>query len=323
MHTKLIVRLSNFILAMLAACAGGVASAQTGSASYPSRFVTVVAPTLSGGSADTVLRQFLTPVSQSLGQQFVVVYKPGAGGTIGAEFVARSKPDGYTLVLGEGNFSAAVAMYKDLSYDPGKDFVPVSVLVNRAILLSATPSLPVSNGKEYFEYARANPGKINFGVVSTNGELSLAAMHKLANARVEIISYKGTSEMMPDLLTGRIQATAITMQSTIGFVRAGKLKALGIASAERSKLDPNLPTIAEQGAPGYTYSSWVGVLAPAGTPKPIIDKLNAAFYAAAQNPELRQKYEKDFVDVLAGSPEQAAAFVQSDVDSWRSMRTTR
>lgn len=323
MQARFIARPSRFVFAVLATAVVQAALAQTGGNAYPSRIITVIAPTLSGGSADTVLRQFIGPVSQTLGQQLVVVYKPGAGGTIGAEFVARSKPDGYTLVLGEGNFAAAVAMYKDLSYDPGKDFVPVSVLVNRAIMLSATPSLPVSNGKEYFEYARANPGKINFGVVSTNGELSLAAMHRLANARVEIVSYKGTAEMMPDLLTGRIHATAITMQSTIGFVRAGKLKALGIASAERSKLEPNLPTIAEQGVPGYTYTSWVGILAPAGTPKPIIDKLNAAFYAAAQNPELRQRYEKDFVDVLAGSPEQAAAFVQSDVDSWKSMRSTR
>ncbi len=299
-----------------------LAAAQAEVDSYPSRPISVVVPSAPGGSGETVLRVFLQHASQTLGQQFVVIHKPGAGGTIGADFVAKSKPDGYTLVLGAGNFGAAPVLFKNITYDPIRDFEAISILGTRQILLAATPSLPVSNAKEYFDYVRANPGKVSFGVVSNDSRLAAAHMHKLAKAPVDIIDYKGTSVMLPDLLAGRIHATTLTFNSTIALVNAKKLTALGTGDAKRSSMSPNIPTIAEQGAPGFVFESWVGVLAPVGTPKAIVNKLSAAFAKAGADKQIREKFEAEYVQVTAGTPDQAAAFMKAEVDRWKSMDAT-
>lgn len=313
--------LHNLAILALSASAS-IASAQTEVDAYPSRPVTIVIPSTPGGSAEAVLRQFLQRVSQTFVQQSIVLHRPGAGGTIGADLVAKAKPDGYTLVLGAGNFGAAPVLFKNLSYDPIKSFEPISILSTRNILLAATPTLPVNNAREYFDYARANPGKVSFGVVSNDGRLSAAHMHKLAKVNVVLIDYKGTSEMLQDLLAGRLHATIITFNSLMPLVNAKKVKPLGTASAQRSKLSPDLATISEQGAPGYQFESWVGILAPAGTPKAIVDKLSAEFAKAGQDKSLREKFEGDFMEVLAGSPEQAAAFMKAEVERWKAMEGT-
>lgn len=297
------------------ACTAGWAQAP---ADYPSRPITIVAPTVPGGGAESELRLYLQRVTETTGIQFVIIHKPGAGGTIAADFVAKSKPDGYTLLIGEGNLTSAPVLLKSLPFDPMRDFAPVTILSRRNTMLLVKESLAAKNAREYFAYAKAHPGKVNFASVSAGNRLAAELLHKLADVKVTIVDYKGTAEAMVDLLAGRVDGVLLSPQASIQHVRAGKLKALGMGTAERSKHFPDLMTIAEQGAPGYRYYSWVGLIAPAGTPTAVLDKLHRELALAAQEPGLRKRLEADAVDILASTPKEASEFVRSEMELWRS-----
>jgi len=307
-------------LGILIAAAGPVAAmAQSGAESYPSRPVTII--TTSSGSSTAEMRLYAEKTTESMGRPFVIVDRPGAGGTLATGIVAKSAPDGYTLLLGSANFTTGPAFHKSLPYDPVRDFAPVSILSKRPTVLMVHPSLPVKNAREYFSYARANPGKINFGTVGPGSttHINSAWMHSAAKVKVTNVHYKGTGALLPDILSGRIQATAISFLSSMPLIKSGKTHALGITTATRSKLWPDLPTVTEQGAPGYDYSSWLGLIAPAKTPRPIIDKLHEHFARAAQDPEIFRKLSGDFIEIVSTRPEQAAAFIREEIERWKSM----
>ncbi len=308
--------LKTILATTVTAFAASLASAQSAD-NYPSRPITVVVAAVPGGSVETEMRQYLLRMSKSMGQEFVILHKPGAGGAIGNDFVAKAKPDGYTLMAAEANLTTPPDAGQVLPYDPVKDFAPVSVISRRPAVLMVHPSVPVNTGKEYFEYARANPGKLNFGAVSATTRFNGEWMNKAAGVNIQIVDYKGTGQMMPDLLSGRIQSTAITFLSSMPHIRAGKMKALAITSQERSKLLPDLPTVAESGATGYAYVGWLGMLAPQGTPAAIVDKLNAELRKAAQDPALRSKLEEEFVEIMTSSPAQAATFIKDEIEAKR------
>ncbi len=290
-----------------------------GGGAYPSQPITVISPAPAGSGAETELRQFLVRVTAATGPQFVVIQKPGAGGTIAANFVARAKPDGYTLLLVQGDFPAAPALYDTLPFNPVKDFAPVTILVRRPAVLLVNSSLPFKTAGEYFAYAKANPGKLNFAAVSAGTRLNAIALNRAAGIETAVIDYKGTSEAMRDLLTGRVDVTVLTPLVTTAHVKSGKLTVLGIATAGRSPLMPGIPTLAEQGAPGYTYASWVGLLAPADTPPAILDKLQGWFAAAGLDPALREKAKSEIVEVLTSTPKQATDYINAEMQHWRSV----
>ncbi len=284
-------------------------------ATFPDRPINVVIPSVPGGVVEVLMRDFFQRISRIAGQEVIVLHKPGAGGELGAQFVARAKPDGYTLLGAAANLTTPPEPGATPLLDPIRDLTPVSILTRSPTVLMVHPSVPVNNAKEYFDYARANPGKLNFASPATTTRFTAEWMNKAAGVDIQIIDYKGAGQMMPDLLAGRVHATAITLLSSMPHIRAGKMKALGISTAERSKMWPELATLAEQGAKGYQYVSWVGVMAPAGTPKPIVDKLHALFAQAAQDPDLRKKLEGEMMEVSVNTPAESATFMRQDLDA--------
>ncbi len=298
-----------------------LAFSQAGGDAYPAKTVTIINAAVPGGSTEAEMRLYTQKISDSTGRPFVIDFKPGAGGTIGVAYVAKSAPDGYTLLLADGNFTSAPAFYKELPYDAARDFASISLISKRPTVLMIHPSLPIKTATEYFAFARANPGKLNFGTVGAGSTTHMngAWMHSAAKVMVTFVHYKGTGAMMPDLLAGRIHATAITFLSSLPHIKAEKMRALGITTSERSKLWPELPTVEEQGAPGYDYSSWIGIVAPAKTPTPIIEKLNAELAKATQDPGINKKLTSEFVQIVASTPDQASRFFREDVDRWRRM----
>ncbi len=311
-----------FLLPLLLAFGALIAHAQpSADPAYPSRPITVVLGTVPGGSAEAEARHFFGHITANTGAQFVLVHKPGAGGTIGADFVAKAKPDGYTLLLADGNFTSAPGLLKTLPYDSAADFAPVTILFRLPTVLLVNAELPFGTAREYFAYAKANPGKINYASVSAGQRLNGVLLHRNAGVDVTIVDYKGTGAMLPDLLAGRVQATSLSPQSGLPHVKSGKLKVLGISSAARSKLMPELTPLADQGAKGYDYSSFVGILAPAGTPQVIVDKLNGWFAAAGQDPAIRRRMEGQLTEFSGYSPRQSADYLNTEIQTWRSVAT--
>ena len=305
--------------ALLTAGLNHTALAQMDADKFPQRPVVVVMDTVPGGSTETEMRFYLQKITETTGAKFVVDHKPGAGGTIAATYVAKAKPDGYTLLVASGNFTTAPILYETLPFDPIKDLPPIMVLTRKPTVLMVHPSFPASNGKEFFAYAKANPDKVNLGSSGNTTVFNVTWMQKAAGVSIAIVAYKGTGEMIPDLLSGRIQGTAITFLSSIPYIKSGRMKALGISTAKRSPLWPDLPTMAEQGAPGYDYATWTGLVAPAGTPAPIISKLHDMFAMSTQDPALRKRLEDEFCDIVASSPEEATAFVKKEIARWREL----
>src|SRR5450755_1653768 len=262
------------------------ARAQQPEAGYPSRPITLIVPYAAGGGNDVMARGVAIPMSKTLGQPIVIENHGGAGGSIGTRQVAKSAPDGYTLGLGgTGTLAIDPTLYPNAGYDPRKDFAPVGLIATGPLSILVTPSLPAHNVQELIALAKAQPGKLNYASAVKGSGIHLGTVLFAENAGVELthIPYKGSGPALTDLLGGHVAIYFSSLPPAIGLVKDGKLRALGVTGLTRSPIFPDVPTVAEQGLPGFEAVLHYGIVAPAGTPRPIVDKLNAALCKALES----------------------------------------
>jgi tripartite-type tricarboxylate transporter receptor subunit TctC len=309
------IRKSLFIAGAAIAAAFTSAQAQN----YPTRPITLVIPFAPGGSTTIVGRGVAEKMGELLGEKIIVDNRPGAGGTVGTRAVAKSEPDGYTLVLGyTGTLAIGPSLYKNVGYDPRKDFAPIGMIGNAPNSLVVNPSFPAKTVAELITYAKANPGTINFGSAGagTASHITGEYFARAAGITLVHIPYKGTGPALTDLLGGHIPMAFAPIPASHTNVAAGKLRALAVTSTTRSGLLPDVPTVAESGLPGFDASLYYGLAAPAGTPRPIIDKLNKALRDALASDEVKRQLGNDGTDITPGSPEDYAALIDKDEKKW-------
>ena len=286
--------------------------------SFPAKPVRVVVPYPPGGPTDIVARVLFQQVAEATGQQFLIDNRAGAGGNIGAELVAKSPPDGYTVLIGTTAHAINMSLFKNLGYDIQKDLMPVSLLTQGPLVLVAHPQFPASSVKEVIELAKTKPGGLNFAS-SGNGQsthLSAELFNTMAGIKMAHVPYKGSAPALTDVMSGQVDVMFDTTLSAMPFVKAGKLKALGLTSAVRSPAAPDVPTIAESGLPGYEVFAWNGVLVPAGTPKAIIQQLNDHIRKAMLLPQVKDKFSAQGFAASWNSPESFGVFLKTEVDKW-------
>lgn len=281
---------------------------------YPVRPVRVVVAFAPGGGTDIVARSLTARLSTKFGQQFIVDNRPGGGGNTGIEIVARSQPDGYTLLVVSSSFAANAALRKT-SYDPIASFQPISLLSRQGLLLLVHPSVPVNSLKDLIALAKAKPGTLSYGSSGNGGVQHLATEMLKSMAKINIVHvpYKGTAPAMNDLMAGQIQMSMLSIVATLSQVRAGKLKGLAVSSNTRSDAAPEIPTISESGVPGYSFYGWYCMLAPAKTPRAIVNPLNAAVVSAMQAPEIRDRLAAEGSTVVGSTPEELGAHLRSEI----------
>jgi tripartite-type tricarboxylate transporter receptor subunit TctC len=301
---------------VLACVAGSPALADD----YPSHPIRLIVPFAAGGAADSVARIVGKRVGDALGQTVVVEDRGGGGGIIGTELVRNSDPDGYTLLLGQsGPISINPGVYPKLPYDPEKDFVPITMMTSYPYVLVVNPSLGVKTVAELVALARSKPGQLNYGTagVGASNHLVTELFGNKAGIKMTHIPYRGTSLAVADLVSGQVQVVFADPVSALGQVRAGTLTALAVTSKERSPVAPDLPTIAESGFPGFDAIAWHGILAPAGTPQPIIDRLHAEIVRALKDPEAIRLIEAQAIQVVGNTPQAFAGFIKQDIVLWK------
>lgn len=285
---------------------------------YPAKTVRLIVPLVAGGPTDLLARLIAQPVGERLGQHMIVDNRPGAGGNIGAEMVAKSPPDGYTLFMGtSGPMSINVSVYPKLGYHPVRDFAPIVLAASAPFAVVVHPSLPVSNIKGLIALVKSKPGQLNYGAVPGNAaHLATELFKSSANLDMTFIPYKGAAPANTDLVAGQIQLSFASTPGAMPFVKAGRLKALAISSAKRIAKLPNLPTISESGVPGYEAVVWYGIVAPAKTPTEIIARIYKESAAVLQDRATRGKMEdQDFVPTVLG-PEQFGMHIRSEIEKW-------
>jgi len=292
-----------------------------GQASYPNRPIRMIVPFAPGGASDFVARIISPKLGELLGQSIVIENKPGASGNIGMEAGAKAAPDGYTIYLGNiGTISINPAVFNNLPVNPQKDFIPVTLVADVPSVLIAGANVPVNNVAELVALAKAKPGELNFaspGSASMN-RLEMEQFLKVANVKIVHIPYKGgAGPAVTGMLGGETQLMFVTLSSAISFIQAGKLKALAISTTKRIDALPQVPTMVEAGYPEMVSSSWQGVFVPAGTPRPIVEKLHAAVVATMEAPETRQRFANGGVNVVTSkTPEDFASFVAAEATRW-------
>jgi tripartite-type tricarboxylate transporter receptor subunit TctC len=309
-------------LVSLALAGAAAAGAQT----YPSKPVRLVVPFAPGGGVDVIGRVAAEAVSQGLGQSMVVENRAGAGGALGAESVARSAPDGYTLLLGTAStHGTASAVNAKLPYDPVKDFAPVILFATAPGVLVVTPSAGFGSVAELVAFAKANPGKLNFasyGPGSYN-HLSTELLTSMAAIEVVHIPYKGSAPALADLIAGQVQFMIDTYTTSIGHAKSGKLAIIGITSPQRASFAPELPTLAESGLPGYAVESFYAVFAPAGTPATAVERLNREFNRVLQQPAMKERLQMLGVEPVGRGAEVLGQRVAKEVQTWRQLVKTQ
>ena len=286
---------------------------------YPTKPVTIIVPFAAGGTTDILARIIGQALTAELGQSVVVDNRAGAGGNIGGQAAAKAAPDGHTLFMGTvGTHAINASLYKKMPFDPVKDFAPLTRVANVPNLLVANPAQPYKSVKDLIAYAKANPGKVNFGSSGNGSSIHLSGelFKSLAKVDMQHVPYKGGAPAVTDLLGNQIGIMFDNMPSAIQHVRSGKLVPLAVTTAKRSPELPNVPTIAEAGVPGYEATSWFGMFAPAGTPAPVLAKLNAAIVKVLGQPDVKKKINEQGAEVYSETPEQFAAFIQAESVKW-------
>ena len=297
----------------------GTTAAQENASAYPSKVVTIIIPVAAGGANDQEARIYATKMAATMGRSFVLDYKPGAGSTIGTGYVAKSAPDGYTLLAISPNFTVLQLLYKDVSFDPLKDFAPISQMSQRTTVMLVSPAFGAKSIAEYLSYARNNPEKINFGTAGAGSGTHLAGawLHSASNTRVTFVHYKGIGPAMLDLISGRVDATAAILAPSMPQIKSGKVRAIAIMNAERSRLQPELPTVAEQGLAGYNWATWLGFVAPAATPAAIVNKLSENLARVVKMPDVIASLEAEGSVLVGSTPAQFRQILATDSAIWR------
>jgi tripartite-type tricarboxylate transporter receptor subunit TctC len=290
---------------------GGYATAQT----YPSKAIHLIVPLGAGGATDIVARVIAQKLGDRLGQLVVVDNKPGAEGIIGMEAAAKSAPDGYTLVLGSSTTLAAnFSLRSKLPFHPINDFVPVAMAVKNAFnILVINPSVPAQNLKEFIALAKAKPAQMFYGTGTSGSKICVEMFKSMAGVNLTMVNYKSSPQALIDLMGGQVHLVCEPVGTSIGSINLGKLRALGVTSPTRLAGAPGIPTVAEAGLPGFEYSAWVGVFAPLGTPRAIVDKLNTEIAAVLRQPDTASKIESVGFDPMIGGPDELAALLKSEI----------
>lgn len=302
-----------FILSLAAVMLCAAASAQT----YPSRPVVVVVPYAPGQGTDVLTRVIALKLQEGLGQPFVVENRPGAGGNIGTEVVAKAAPDGYTLLMGTNATHAAnAAMYPKLSFDHQKDFAPISLVGMIPMVLSASPSYSAHSLDELLQAAKRKPGEINVALPSTTAQVVLEQLQQMTGARFFSVTYKGSGAAFTDVAGGRIPLLIDTVTASLPQISAGKLKAVAISTAARTKGAPTIPTFAESGVPAFELVAWNALYAPQGTPQATIARLNSEVNKVLAQPDTQQRLVQLGFEPVGGTVEQLAAFTKSETEKW-------
>ncbi|MCX7152151.1 MAG: tripartite tricarboxylate transporter substrate binding protein [Proteobacteria bacterium] len=285
---------------------------------YPNRPIRLVVPYGAGGSSDGPMRVIAQEFSKQVGHQMVVENKPGQGAMIGSAEVVKAPADGYTLLLASNPNAISVSLYNNLTHNPVDDFLPISLLGREQAVLLVHPSVPAKTIREFVAYVKANPGKVNYGS-SGNGSaqhLFMALMNSIGDLKMTHVPYKGSGGVTTDLLGGQIQTAMPGLAAMISHIKEGKLRALAVSGATRSPLLPEVPTLAESGFKGYEAYIWMGILAPKGTPAPIIDKLNRELNAALKAPAVRSYMSNAAIEQIGSTPAEFGAFFRGDRDLW-------
>jgi tripartite-type tricarboxylate transporter receptor subunit TctC len=285
---------------------------------YPTQAIRMVVPYPPGGPTDITARVVAAEMSKTIGQSVVIDNRPGASGMIGSEMVTKSTPDGYTLLANASIHVINPSVYPDMRFDAIKDFTPITQLAQVPLVLVVPANSPIKSVKDLVEYAKANPGKVNFGSAGSASAQHLAgeSFKIAAGIQMQHIPYKGSAPALTDLAGGQLQLMFDSMPSATPMINSGKLRAIAVTTTVRAKARPDLPTIAESGFPGFDISTWYAYWAPKGTPADIIEKLAASAAQALKNPEVIAKYEAMGAEPVGSTPAQFAAYVESEAKKW-------
>ncbi len=308
------------LVAALVCCAAGVlmVAAPAHAQNYPVKPVRLILPFPPGGGTDILGRILALKLGEELGQQVIAENRPGAGGNVGAEYTVRQPADGYTIVLCSPSISISPSLYKKLNYDPAKDLAPVSLVASIPNLLVVHPSVPAKTLQDLVALARKNPGKLNFGSGGAGTTNDLGARYFIAEnkLKIEMIPHKGANQAQTALLSGEVDMLVIGTAAAAPYVKAGKLRALAALAEKRDNAMPDVPTVAEAGFPWFKVDTWYGVLAPAGTPAPVINRLNAALVKMLNDPATRKLLAARGTDPLTSTPDEFARFIKSETERW-------
>ena len=298
-------------------CAQATSVAQTASA-FPNQPIRMVVPYPPGGPTDITARVVAAEMSKTIGQNIVIDNRPGASGMIGSEMVTKATPDGYTLLANASIHVINPSVYPDMRFDAIKDFVPITQLAQVPLVLVVPANSPIKSVKDLVEYAKANPGKVNFGSAGSASAQHLAgeSFKIAAGIQMQHIPYKGSAPALTDLAGGQLQLMFDSMPSATPMINSGKLRAIAVTTTTRAKARPDLPTIAESGFPGFDISTWYAYWAPKGTPADVVEKLAASAAQALKNPEVIAKYEAMGAEPVGSTPAQFALYVESEAKKW-------
>lgn len=304
---------------LIALCAWLAASAHACAADYPTRPVTLIVAFTPGGPSDVIARILGKKLEQLLGQPFVIENRPGAGGNIAAELAARAAPDGHTLLMGNNSILATNAsLYRKLAYDAERDFLPVSLIGSQANILVVNPNVPARTLAELIALARAKPGQLNFASSGYGAAAHLAGELFKTRAAIDIVhvAYKGAAPALQDVIAGHVHMMFATAASVVGHVRDGLVRPLAVTTLKRTAVLPEIPTVAELGLPGFDATTWHGLVAPAGTPREIVDTLYHATATALDDPDVRRVLTDLGVDIANSSPAEFAAYIKAEIPKW-------
>jgi tripartite-type tricarboxylate transporter receptor subunit TctC len=287
--------------------------------SWPSRPIRFILPFPPGGGTDILGRLIAERLTANLGQPVVTENRGGAGGNVGAEAAAKSAPDGYTIVLVAPSLTISPSLYSKLNYDPVKDFAPVSLVATVPNVMVTNPAVPANTLAEFIRLAKSKPGEMNFGSggSGTSNHLAGELFNLVAGVKLVHVPYKGVNLAMNDVLSGRIQLVVIGIPATVPNIKAGKLRALALVAPRRSPVLPDVPTVAEAGLPNFEVTTWYGILAPAGTPKAIVVRLNAELAKIMHSPELKDRLDALATDPVTSTPEEFAGLIKREIVKWR------
>ena len=303
---------------VLALAVAGPVAAQ----GYPAKPIRLVAPSTPGDAPDVIARMVADKLSIALGQQVVVENRPGAGGVVGSEIVAKALPDGYTLIMGNaGSHGINAAVYSKLPYDIQRDFAPVSQIALAPNIFVVNPDIPAKSIPEFVAYAKARPGQLAYasGGNGSSAHMSMELLKSMAGIELIHVPYKGSSPALTDVMAGQVAVMSVNMPPAVPLVTAGKLRALAVTTRTRSPLMPEVPTVAESGLPGYETVAWFGVLAPAGTPKEIVNRLSVEIAKIARSPEMRERLVSLGAEPVGGTPDEFAAVIARDIAKWTAL----